>query len=133
MDVAAGGRVHVHVDQAAIPQPEVKAGLLDRLPQGRVGRRLARLQVAARLQPEPQQLVAVEEQAARAGHDGRGGDVGEVGFAVEGPLQDRERGQEGGARFPLAPVEGLQALELALEAGAGGSDGPQGLVSSWSR
>ena len=83
------------------PQP----GLLARLPPGRLPGGLPRLQVAARLQPQPQPLVAVQDDAARPDDQRRAGHMGGVGLLVEGTRQAAEGHQDAMPRSGLPAVD----------------------------
>jgi hypothetical protein len=104
--VPEGRGVHVDMDQprAGDGVPERQPGLLGRLPRGRPPGRLARLQVAARLEPDAHALVPVQDDAARPDHDGRPRDVDGAGEPGERPRQPAQRLQQAQARTTLAHV-----------------------------
>lgn len=83
---------------------ELKAGLLDRLPQGCRLRLLAWVQVTSRLQPDAKPSMAVEDDPPDAGDDGRCGDMRRVGLLVERLPESPEGAQERSLRRHLAGV-----------------------------
>ncbi len=85
MDVSLRGRVDVHVDEVrnAGRMAHVEPGLLTRLPQGRLGRRFARLEVTTRLEPPPEAAVPVQHGAAPPDHDPGSREVDRTGVAIE--------------------------------------------------
>jgi hypothetical protein len=107
MHVAQRRGVHVDVDQARAAQrmPERQPGLLGRLPPGRGPRRLARLQVTARLQPDAHALVPVQHDATRADDERGPGHVRGAPEARERRRQAGQRVQQPEAGAPLAQVD----------------------------
>ncbi len=102
----AGVDVHVDDGGADLGVADFQPGLLAGLPQGGIGQWLARVDVAAGLQPEAESLVAVQHHAARADHDGAGGDVDRIGVLVERVLEGQEVALEEFDRELLAVVHG---------------------------
>ncbi len=88
--------VHVEVDEArpAGRVLDTQAQLLDGLAPGRHRGRLAGVDVAAGLHPDPQALVPVQHRPAPADDDARRGDVRRRGVLVAGRVEDGELGQE---------------------------------------
>jgi len=84
--------------------PHDEPGLLVRLAQGGLPRCLAVVDVPARLEPDPQALVQMQNHAPRADDDGRTRDVHGIGLLVEGVLEPRELLEEGPDRRSLAFV-----------------------------
>ena len=64
-------------------EPGRQTGLLDRLAHGGVPRQLPGVDVTAGLDPDPQPLVAVQDDPPGPDDQGRGGDVHRVGVLVE--------------------------------------------------
>jgi hypothetical protein len=106
VDVAERRAMDVHVEQ---PGPagrvaERQAGLLARLAQRRVPRRLAGLEMTARLEPDAHTLVAVQDDAARADHDGGTGHVDRARETGERAGKAVQRRQQPQPRSALAQV-----------------------------
>ncbi len=117
MHVVPGRPVHVDMDGHRAPgrvghrQP----GLLHRLAHGSIGRGLPRFDVATGLQPPVEPPMTVQDGSAGPDHDGRGGDVGQIGVPVQGPIQSLQLGQHDGdgerltlIHRPVAPEPGRQ-------------------------
>ena len=100
--------VNVEVSQPgwAGPRLEAEARLLLRFASGRFPGHLARVEVAAGLQPQAEPLVAVQHDPGRAEDEGRAGQVGRVGLAVEGVGQAAQGDQHSVARPGLPSVGG---------------------------
>jgi len=125
--VAAAAGMDVDMDELrpAGRVVEGQAGLLLGLPEGAGGEVLPRLEVAAGLDPDPESPVEEQQHPRGPGDDGRGRDVRRVGVLVEGSVQPRQGGVEGGERRSLAPVDrlGPAAAEQAGELGPAGIGG----------
>ena len=86
--VTSGAGVDVDVGQLVSVAPVVQeagrqTGLLHRFAHGGVPRQLTGVDVAAGLDPDPEPLVAVQDDPPGADDQGRGGDVHRVGVLVE--------------------------------------------------
>jgi hypothetical protein len=117
--VTARPGVHVDVHQGRPPTGEAhgQAGLLGRLAERGLPGCLARLDVAARLQPDTEPLVPVEHGAACTHHDGRAGHVGGVCVLVERAVETRDDGEELSDAAGLAGVDGHPGTDVGEDPG----------------
>lgn len=121
--VAAGAGVNVDMHQTR-PAPRVvdgEAGLLPGFPMGRGGGGLASLDVASRLQPQPQPAMEVQDYAAGADDDGRRGDVGGIGVLVEGTGEPGDLLQQRRDAGSLPVVDGVAAGDGGQQVGQTGA------------
>lgn len=110
VDMAFCGEVHVQVEELrpARRVADRQAGLLLGLAERRVRGNLARIEMAARLQPETEPLVQVEHRAPWSAHDRGAGHVDEVGVTIEGVNQAVELGQETSLGRHLSRRRGIE-------------------------
>jgi hypothetical protein len=96
MGVSVGSGVDVDVDQLghSARMGDGQPGLLRGFAQGAFPGGLTRVDVAARLHPDPEDPMAMEDHAARANHEGRAGDVDRAGVLAEGIREQLELGEE---------------------------------------
>ena len=101
MGVALRPWMHIDTDELRISARETS--LFEDLANGCLLRRLARVDVPARLHPPTDPAMEVQEHTTRAGDDRRGGDMRRVGVLVEGPLETVELDEEASLRlrFPF--------------------------------
>jgi len=84
--------------------PHDEPGLLVRLAQGGLPRCFTAVNVPARLEPDSQALVQVQDHAPPADDNGRTRHVHSIGLLVEGVLESRELFEENLDRRSLAFV-----------------------------
>ena len=90
------GWVHIQVDELrpGVGMADQESGLLPRLPQRRLRRGLAGVEVPARLHPAAYPLVPVQHRASQPDHDGRARYVNRVPMPVERVGQPVQFGQK---------------------------------------
>jgi hypothetical protein len=114
MGVSAGPVVHVDVHdgrrESLVLAPQAR--LLTHLSEGGVGRFLAWVDVTARLEPQSQALVAVQQHPAITDDHCGARDVRRVGVLVERPAQLAERPQDRHPRPRLAVIHRRDSRNL---------------------
>jgi hypothetical protein len=76
---------------------------------------LAEIDVAARLDPDAQLAMAVEEHAGGGDHEGRSGQMRREGMLVEGVFEFWGRLENGGDRVGFSIINRIKILDLAEE------------------
>jgi hypothetical protein len=117
MRVTLRSCVYVDMDQGRLcfGKPELEARFFDGLAPSAVPRRLICFNVTARLQPNAEALVFVEDNATRANHDRRAGDMDDVGILSEWVGESVEGFQECSNRLALTLIERVEFCDAASD------------------
>lgn len=105
MGVPTGARVHIEMHEPGADESHVETGLLGRLSSRRIPGGLPGVDVATRLQPDPETAMPVQQHPTRADDDRRTGHVHRIGMLRERFGETVEQLEEPAPTLALALVD----------------------------